>query len=331
MQQGVKCVRGFISHNECQKCALHPLHPCGIPADILEMMRGSSVERETSGVKYSPSTLLSCNREAILQQSNEWYVDVEGGAWYQIRGHMVHALMDTQGAYTGVLGTVREHRFSHRVETKYGSQAFMGKMDLVVLKSIEEQDGVNILHVKIVDYKSKTEITHQLDEAPKKNQMQVNLYSWLVTNSLAEYLNHPDLDDAHHMHLNVAELPHIDIVEVDELVLVYVDMRKVRTFTSAVEDDQFPYPLQAKGKRLRPYSMQLNEWMDLKPIHMFGQAYLGRWIVKHIEMRIEAEQNLPAPLTGEDAEGSCRFCPVKTTCIEIGLTEGYSMMDQKKL
>jgi hypothetical protein len=332
---GMNCIRGLMTHAECQRCMQHPLHPCGIPADILEMMRNSSSERERSGVRFSPSVLLGCTRQAMLTHDHPWYTDVEGTAWYQVRGHMVHALMDTQGAYPGVLGVLREKRMQTDVPTKHGIQVFMGKSDLITFNSYDADKKT--LHIKVVDYKSKTEVSHDLTSADRDHQMQVNMYAWLATKFLPDYLNRYtttgyDTDGDEYAGLSMqGPLGRVEEVVVDELCIVYVDMRKVRTFTSVTEDTQFEFPLQSRGKRLRPYSMQLNEWMDLAPIHMMRMASVGKWVERHIEQWIDAEQDLPGPLHGPEAQKKCGWCPMKQVCIDIGIKQGLDMSEQTSI
>jgi len=240
--------------------------------------------------------------------------------------------MDAQGAYPGVLGVIREQRFSKEVETKYGPQVMMGKADLITLLRIEDVEDTEtgrregVLHVKVTDYKSKTDVGHDLDAADRKHQMQVNLYAWLVSETLSTY-NLNELSSA--KLAGDGNLGAFTKVVVDELEIVYVDMRKVRTFTSAMEDGRNAFPMQAKGKKLRPYNMNKNEWMDLAPIFMMNMDYVGRWVVKHIEMAIEAEKDLPSPLGPDEARKQCHFCTVKATCVEVGEAEGIDMTTQR--
>ena len=337
MLKGVKCSRGFIPLEDHMQCMLDPGHPCGMSEDMLEMMTGGNKEREDSGVKYSPSSLMSCDRQAILSKDNDWYVDVEGLAWAQTRGNMLHALMEEQPPWPGIVGTVRELRMKYTVPTKYGDQVFMGKADLIVLKSVE--DG-GILHVKVVDYKTKSEIlhgpvNHTTDErikpghaaAERKHQMQVNLYAWLVEQTLAEFINgclgwggDGDVSMCKELRLNPKILPRITRVVVDEVEIEYADMKKARRFTSATE-------LRTKGKRVSMSPLTYEE-LVLDPIYRMKPGAIRSWIIKHIEQKIESEQSLPGPLLGESAKIMCFRCPVKGACIEIGLTEGYTMEAQ---
>lgn len=346
---GVKCSRGFIGMQDHRDCMRDPLHPCSLTEDILEMMTTVNKERVQNGVRFSPSSLMGCHRQNILAFDTEWYVDVEGVAWSQVRGNMVHALMEQGEAWDGILGTVREWRASTPIQTKHGVQMFAGKADLIVLKHIENvniehkdaDDNVignhieHVLHIKVVDYKSKANIEHgpanhktdpdRIEEghaqAVRKHQMQVNLYAWLFAQELPSHLNGWFEDSQEHEDVSLnAPLPHIDRVVVDEIEILYADMNKTRRFTSAG-------PLQTKGKRTS-MSPLTYATLILDPIHLMRPSSVARWIQREIEAAIDAQTVLPAPLKGRAAHDNCFFCPVKEKCIEVGLKEGYDMSEQ---
>lgn len=277
---------------------------------MLEAMRGQMYvgeepveEEEEEGDdpgEFTPSRLMGCDRRAGLETRHDTWLDVDA-AFPMFRGNMVHALMEQEGSrYPGALGGLREMRFSTAVETKYGTKRFSGKPDLIVVKRAEplllmdsQTDQPVILYrCKIVDYKSTSEIKHELVAAHRTHQMQVNMYAWLVERELARHLNQPVL------------------VKVDELEIVYVDMRKTRRFTSAG-------PLTARGKRLNRSAPYQYETLDLAPIKLLPMGQVEAWIRTHIEARIRATTEvLPPPLSGE-AAWVCRTCPVSEICFSL--------------
>lgn len=334
---GVACVRGHVPlavHNECK---LDPLHPCSLPPDVLDLMTSGPVERERNEVVYSPSTLMGCTRQSILTGKYDWYINVEGSAWKQTRGHMVHALMEEQPAWVGVLGVVREQRMSAPIETRYGEQQFKGKPDVVVLKSIEERTILTgteeaggklyrTLHISITDYKSVGEVGHR-DKADRKHQMQVNQYAWLAQQFLPYFLQDIPLPESVHMNPDVdLELFAVgfDEVVVDELEIFYADFNKTRRFTSAGV-------LSARGKRLPDH--RTYEELELQPVYQMKPKSVERWVRKHIEMEIEAREKMPAPLSYLDRPFTgesfiCYMCPVREKCVEIGQQQGYDTLGQ---
>ena len=338
MLRGVQCVRGRIGLEEHRACMLQPDHPCHKTPDMLEAMTNKDPERE--GIFYSPSTLLACQRQSALTKGRDYWVDVDGSGWNQLRGHIAHAYFEDKAPWPGVLGVVREKRFRTEVETKYGVRVFGGKSDLVVLNS---QDADGTLHISVVDYKTKREIRHEccgsadsypVVEADRDNQMQVNLYGWLVARELPGILNSlwalPErseewakLAEDAHLQLNAGvSLSTVTGIVVDTLEIVYFDMKQSRRFTSAAE-------LTAQGKLTKRSYPQEHETLELSPIFTLKHEYVGRWVRKHVEIAIEAEMALPAPLTGNKAAHICGWCPVRDDCIAIGEQEGRSMDEQK--
>lgn len=328
--KGVYCSRGHVPMDVHKECMLDPLHPCSLPPDVLEMMTGGPVEREQNNVVYSPSSLMGCSRQGILTTKYDWYISVEGSAWKQTRGHMVHALMEQQPAWPGTLGVIREQRMEATIATKYGEQVFKGKPDVVVLNGIEG----HTLHISIIDYKSTGEIGHKA-EADRKHQQQVNQYAWLASKFLSSFLmdmvvcwdDGAPLPESVHLNegtdLTIFEQG-FDEVVVDELQIFYADFNKTRRFTSAGV-------LAARGKR-NPDRKTYQE-LELQPIYMMKLKSVERWIRRHIELEIEAQQLMPAPLAYDDRPFSgeayiCYTCPVRETCIEIGRQQGYDTYGQ---
>ena len=192
---------------------------------------------------------------------------------------MVHALMES-ARYPGVLTTLREQRFKTTIETSYGPQVFSGKCDLVIVKSLEEDDA---LHVNIVDYKTKSKIGHDLLRAEDDHIAQINMYAWLVTQDLGEHLGYPEL------------------LVVDGVEIEYFAMEKSRRFTSAG-------PLYAKGKRITGTKPWEYETLELAPIPLYSLDLVELAIRKHIEERL---QPTLAPILPEEESWKCDRCPVR--------------------
>lgn len=283
MRVGVKCVRGNIPDAECRRCAMDALHPCMLPGDLLELMRSDD---EPSGTAHSPSRIQGCARQAVLQESHDWFMDIEH-QYPMTRGNMVHALME-KATYPGALAVVREKRLTTCIETKFGKQTFTGKPDLVVLKRF---DGDRFI-AKVVDYKSKNAIGHDLVAAAIEHQIQVNLYAWLVERELT-HEGYP--------------------VVVDELEIVYADMSKVRRFTSEGY-------LTAPGKMVKRSPRQY-ETLDLAPIKLKDATWAEGFVRSRIERRVAAFEELPPVLPSEEA-WKCHRCPVFAVCTQVARTRG---------
>lgn len=285
-------MRGRISHQDCRACAQDPLHPCMLPADLLELMRVDygDEDREPDPDAFTPSRLQGCLRAAVLHGTNDWYVDIKH-AYPLTRGHMVHALMEGS-TYPGVFLSLREQRLSTVVDTKYGPQRFTGKPDLVVITSVEHTLRGDIYHAKVVDYKSKNEIGHDLTQAQREHEIQINLYAWLVGKSLLPHVTQED-----------SARP--SVVVVDEVEIVYCDMKKVRRFTSAG-------PLSTDGKMLtrRPPTYAP---LALAPLELKDPEWCEHYIKRRVEWMIAAKETLP-PVLGPDDAWKCPRCPVRDVC-----------------
>ena len=305
MQVGVKCPRGLILHSECRQCALNPLHPCQYGPDVLEKMRTdyTNPDREPDQSAFTPSRLLSCPRQSVLMQDQDYYVDVDH-AYPLTRGNMVHALME-KSRYPGAVMTIREERFKTTIETSYGPQTFSGKCDLAVVTQIDEdEEGHQTLaHVNIVDYKTTSKIGHDKLRAEDEHIWQINMYAWLVTKVLP------------------ARLGHVAVV-VDGLEIEYFAMEKSRRFTSAG-------PLQALGKRLNKRPPYEYETLTLAPIPMYPLDQVEKAIVRRIEQRIQAKEVLP-PILPDEERWRCLRCPVFEHCYSLPEEGGSGLLPARE-
>ena len=134
-QVGVQCVRGQITTAECKECRCNPLHPCMLPADVIQELDPDPTHRHSDPNIFSATGLLGCDRQHALRQEHAYYVDVDS-AWNLLRGTMVHALMERSGTeYPQALLTLREMEFETLVDTAYGPQQFISQPDLIVVTS----------------------------------------------------------------------------------------------------------------------------------------------------------------------------------------------------
>ena len=284
MQIGVSCVRGQILHADCRKCSLNPLHPCQYGPDVLEQMRTDYLNpgREPSSRAFTPSRLLSCIRQAQLQEDTDYFIDIDH-SYPLMRGNMVHALMEAS-RYPGVLGTIRERRFRTMVETSQGEKLFSGKSDVVIVKQL---DDTGVYHVNIVDYKTKSKIGHDMVRAEDDHIAQINMYAWLVTRELPKSLGGP--------------------VVVDTVEIEYFAMEKSRRFTSAG-------PLYAKGKRITGTKPWQYETLELAPLPLYPLDLVEQAIKNRIEQRLRPEL---APILPDEERWKCDRCPVRELCYSL--------------
>lgn len=299
-QKGVRCVRGLIPHSECRQCATNPLHPCALTPQLLESLRESNQELPPD--EFTPTRLIDCARKAQLQLSQDWYIDVDK-AYPAMRGTMMHARFEMLPKAPGVLGEVREIRLQTTVQTKYGPQIVKGKSDLIVILDVDDSDvGIQVveetmtnagpvMRIKVVDYKSKGEVGHDLTSADTRHMTQINIYGWLATRALPVALGRPELR-----------------VEIAELEIFYAGMNKPRRFTSAGQ-------LKARGKIISR-SEGTHEELTLQPIPIRPLDKIEAWIISRVEQVIEAREFLPPPLTGKEAD-ICQFCPVRQVCEDL--------------
>lgn len=280
---GVKLAGRNYSWEEAFDEATHnPLRDWPYTADMLALAAGIESE-EPDHNAFSPSRLLGCHRQSVLVGEVDYYLDMDA-SWPLVRGNMVHALME-RARYPGVLQTIREQRLTTQIATRYGSQRFTAKPDLIVVDRCDER---GVFHCKIVDYKSKGKIEHSLTEAAYEHELQVNMYALIVSRELG--------------------------YQVDELEIDYVDMSRVRRFTSAGW-------LSDRGKRIstRPLAY---ETLHLAPITLWPQEKVERFVVRRIEERIAAREELPTcEYRGTDKEWLCAYCPVREACMRRTMEE----------
>ncbi len=348
--KGVACVRGVIPMAEHYRCMTEQNGPpCGLSPTILQMITEHDVERKQEGVVFSPSSISSCHRQSALSRDNDYYIPVKK-AYLPTRGTIFHQGLGQEPAYPGVLGVIRELRMGTQIDTAYGEQTFKGKPDEVVLLSVERVEstnkyllGSNILHVKLTDYKTRSDIGHDLVAADRRHVIQINQYAWLVKRFLPGYLNQvfgsiiPPLDGngqvvlEQHLFMGSRDrLPHIDEVVIDELSIEYLDMSKSRIFSSKgflyTEGKMVTDMMGGRSVRRKPAEY---EELELEPLHQFKDRYVEGIIRKGIEAQIEAGTLLAPPLTGDDARLMCGGCAVRQVCYDLGRQEGYDMLDQR--
>jgi hypothetical protein len=276
MQVGVHCIRGNIPHQECRQCALNPLHPCAYTPDLLEKIRVDPHERS---IQFSPTRILSCFRQSVLKGQVDYYTDVDN-AYPLMRGNMLHAMME-MSRYPGAIGCLREHQFHTTVHTAYGDVPFESKPDLIVIK--EAQDGV--LKCKVVDYKTKTDVGHDLTAPIFNHIAQVNMYRWLVMRELPKECGWD--------------------VDVDELEIEYCAMAKPRRFTSAG-------PLVTRGKMTKRSPRQYAD-LPLEAIPVWELDAIEKAVVRRIELRLAPREALPEVLPPEE-QWMCERCDVAKVC-----------------
>lgn len=275
-QVGLHCIKGDVPHQDCRACALCSLHPCMLTPDLLERLR----ETRGRGVVFSPTRLLGCHRRQVLERSVDYYSDVED-SYPLLRGNLIHQAMEST-RYPGVEAVIREQQLWTTVQTCFGPQRFESTPDLIVVQRVES----GVAHLKIVDYKSKNEIGHDLVAPLPDHVAQLNMYAWLVTRALPAVLG-------------------LDGVVVDEVELMYIGSNKPRRFTSAG-------PLQTRGKLLtrkpRTYAT-----LTLAAVPLWPVLRTERGIVRHIERMLTPSETLP-PVLPEDKQWVCNYCPVAATC-----------------
>lgn len=291
-QIGVRCVRGLISHEECRRCSIDPLHPCDWTPDMLEQMRAKPGDRHFDPDAFSPTGLLDCDRKHALSADRDYYLDIET-AYPLLRGNLWHGLMETSDRYPGAVGIIRETEMEVQIETGYGPQRMTGKPDLIVVNRLEEGEEGATAYVQITDYKSTNEVKHELVAAQKDHVRQVNMYAWLVRRWLPLHHAGP-----------------LTVV-VETLEIEYGDFKKPRRFTSAGWRT-------AKGKRLNRTKPYQYETLELEPVTIYPDDLVERNIRRMIEAKIEARTVLPpAYEPGDDHYWKCERCPVAAACREL--------------
>ncbi len=328
--RGVKCIRGFIDMSEHLRCQREETPPCLIPPTILRMIVEPNAEREALNIEFSPSSLSSCHRRSVLSKDNDYFVDV-AATYKMVRGSIFHQGLEQEPPPPGTLGVVRELRMSAPIKVNGKDEIFWGKADEVTLLAV---DG-GVLHVAVTDYKTKAEVGHDLIEADREHTVQINQYSWLVQKFLPGWLYSRGsampgtYGDNGEMQLTTG-LPRIDEVVVDELKISYMDMSRVRTFTSrgfSYDRGKQLGDRDENGRWVKRYPIEYEE-LELSPLHQFQPHYVEELIRNGIASQIEAETLLAPPLHGDAARLQCGSCAVRDACIDIGRQEGRDMSEQ---
>jgi len=239
MQVGVRLRGKTYTWDEAFALAQDPERPWHLTPDMLELLRidYSDPDREPGVESFTPTRIMNCHRQSVLMDEVDYYTDAEK-SWPLVRGHMVHALME--GArYPGVLNYTREKRMRHYIPTKYGPQLFTAKPDLLVVKRIDQvektrQNAKGVYEpsgssmralLKVVDYKSKNGIKHELTAPSYENSLQVNMYGYVASQNPAI---HNERGEYQGRLSDILGLPGDTQFVVDELEIVYVDMARVR-------------------------------------------------------------------------------------------------------
>jgi hypothetical protein len=305
MQIGVRLRGKNYTWENAFALAQDPTRPWHLTPDMLELLRidYSDPDREPGVESFTPTRIMNCHRQSVLMEEVDYYTDAEK-SWPLVRGHMVHALME--GArYPGALNYTREKRMRYSIPTKYGPQLFTAKPDLLVVLRVDSETTPPIAHFKVVDYKSKNGIKHELTAVTYENSLQVNMYGYIASQNPAihsergKYLG--QLSD-------ILGLPGDTEFVVDELEIVYVDMARVRTFSSAGWRTD-------TGKRLNRSQPYEYETLNLEPIRLWSPEKVGRFIARRIEERIDAKTHVPAcEYADTEKDYLCNYCPVSNLC-----------------
>lgn len=293
-QVGIKCVRGNVSFEDCETCSQNPLHPCGIPKPMLNLLQPHpSPTNEPDHDSFTPSRLLGCFREPYLKNTEPYYQDVDY-AYSSLRGTTLHSGMDALGWNSG-MRVITEKRLHVKVNTKHGPQDFSAQPDAIVIVDSNAHDCPPncdpIVEVDIYDWKSR-EIDHDLTEADTKHRAQVWMYAWIVSQTPQQWLG------------TSAE------VRIRSVNICYFGSSKSRMFSSLG-------PGRARGKRIPQTKPYQYEELTLAQIPTQDLQRVGAFVRKMIEKKIEARKVVPAALTGDDAKW-CFRCDVRQACYKFG-------------
>ena len=329
MQIGIRINGRAYTWDEAFAEAQNPLRPWQWTPDLLDLMMVdySDPDREPGIESFTPTRLMTCHRQAVLMERHDYYADADLD-YPKTRGHMIHALME-KARYPGAVGYARERRMRHTIATPdFGPQLFTAKPDLIVLKHIELNEEPETFnrdtgvatpaqtkvhaYLKVVDYKSKNGIKHELTSVPRDNELQVNMYGWLVSQNPTVYEHGEPIGPV----TSLFGLPDTTQLVVDELEIVYADMAKVRMFSSMGYRTD-------RGKRLNRSAPYQYEQLSLAPIHHYTNEQIGRFIIRRMEERLRAKApgQLPAcEYVNTEREYLCNWCPVKQLCqsLDVG-------------
>jgi hypothetical protein len=290
-QVGIQCVRGKMSYEDCAECSKNPLHPCGIPKPMLNLLQPHpSPTNEPDHDSFTPSRLLGCFREPYLKNLEPYYQDVDY-AYSSLRGTTLHSGMDALGWNSG-MQVITEKRLHVKVNTKYGPQEFSAQPDAIVVTNIESNEfGPTLVEVDIYDWKSR-EIDHDLTEADTKHRAQVWMYAWIISQTPMQWFG---------MAVEV---------RIRSVNICYFGSSKSRMFSSLG-------PGRARGKRIPQTKPYQYEELTLAQIPTQDLQRVGAFVRRMIEAKIEARKIVPAALTGDDSKW-CFRCSVFAACKRFG-------------
>lgn len=246
---------------------------------MLSVLRGDKAEDgDPTGADFTPSRLLGCFRQPILEAQYDYWVNVH---WQKasLRGTLIHAGFEHIGWPGGE--AIQEQRMSVVVDTAYGPQNFSAKPDLIV---IHPDDTFDLWDWKTRDFK------HELVRADTKHIAQIWMYAYIVQRYAREVLNRQ--------------------LTVRSVNICYMSWNNFRTFTSLG-------PGTATGKKPRGGEAEILELAAIPTVHADAtEAFIRR----QIERKIDARDNMPAPLEGDAAQW-CFRCPVFRKCQELAAVE----------
>ena len=280
---GIRWRGNNYSFDEFRDYLKNPTNDCTLPPEVVEMAIAHEGS-EPNKVVHSPSRILGCNRQAVLTETADYFLDLEH-AYASLRGTLIHSGIEHSGIHTQQ--TLKEERLTVTIDTAYGPQEFSAKSDCIVVLSTEKKRGKKqVVHVKVRDYKTTGEIKHDFLAADKKHQMQVNMYGYVVWKS-AEKLFGPNTE-----------------VVVDELEVNYLGSNKARRFTSAG-------PLTDVGYKRKGCDAEV---LTLEQITLLPMERVEKFIRARIEKRVrEREAGLP-PILPPGEDKWCFRCPVYGAC-----------------
>jgi PD-(D/E)XK nuclease superfamily len=287
MRVGLKCELGLVTDDQCRACSADPLHPCGIPAPMLSILRGENNPDNdtTTGLSYTPSRLLGCYRQGVLERDHDYYVDVH----YQkasLRGTILHAGLDCVGWPNEKV--ITEKRLSVPIYLGEGQEPveFTAKPDaIVVVDEAREPNGEVIVTCDIWDWKTREFKAGELLEADVKHRQQVWMYAWIVSKTSQQWYGQEAT------------------VHIRSVNIHYVGSSNFRSFSSLG-------PGKASITRQRPKRV---EEIELAAIPTQPMEKVEKFILGRIKQKQRALTVLAPALEGQDAKW-CYRCPVAVPC-----------------
>ena len=290
MRIGLKCEMGQVTDDFCRTCRQDPLHPCGIPAPKLALLTGEGMpdNDDVTGLSYTPSRLLGCFRQGVLERDNDYYLDVHNQK-ASMRGTVIHAGMDALGWPGERVVSEKRIKVPIRVKGVEESIEFTAKPDSIVIVDTDwtdwQKNGGPILIVDIWDWKTREFKPGELLEADVKHRQQVWMYAWAVSKTPEQWYGTPA------------------VVNIRSVNIAYMSNNNDRIFSSLG-------PGKALIRRQRPSRM---EEVELAAIPTVLLPDIERFIINRIMRKQRALTVLAAPLEGEDAKW-CYRCPVAAPC-----------------